>query len=148
MRVDLAYQAECDVSSRCGLAMACLRGRCGPCALDRECAAQEACAVQHCVPEAHVGCRSRLDCATGEVCMLTGLTPDPRNNAGLFAYCSGSKSPVGRDMEAEAAHHRAEYEAKAPDNRSPAELGESSQLADELRRALEEENGTNLGQAP
>jgi len=93
MLVDLSIHPECERSSDCGLARACRQGHCGPCAQDAECAAGERCALDHCLPGANVRCRSRRECQSGDVCILTGLSSDPRNNAGLFAACGRDVRP-------------------------------------------------------
>lgn len=100
MLVNTTFQASCDTSARCGLAMACsATGRCGPCTRDADCATGEACAMQHCVPAAAVACKSRVDCPAGELCMLTGYSEDPRGNGDLRAYCSGSPPALARTVE-------------------------------------------------
>jgi hypothetical protein len=103
MQVNTAAQALCDTSSRCGLGMACHGGTCGPCAADDECAAGEACVLDHCVPRAQVACRSRRDCAGGEeLCVLTGYSSDPRGNAAMMAKCQpaqgGTPAPAAEPV--------------------------------------------------
>lgn len=111
MLVNTSLQALCDTSERCGLAMACLGDRCGPCSSDDDCAAGEACAMQHCVVAALAHCRSRADCPGSELCMLTGYGEDPRGNHDLEAYCSGTPPRDGRDPVAEQAVLDAELAA-------------------------------------
>jgi hypothetical protein len=89
MRVDLTNQALCAAVDGCGLAMACRAGRCGPCAVDGDCASGEACVLEHCVPATAVGCRGRRDCGAGELCVLSGYSDDPRGNRDLRATCIG-----------------------------------------------------------
>jgi hypothetical protein len=103
MLVNTTFQALCDTSSRCGLAMACHAGRCGPCASDAECAAGEVCAMQHCVSAPLATCRGRADCPSGELCMLTGYADDARGNGGMHAYCSGSPPAEARRQDEQAA---------------------------------------------
>src|SRR4029079_17336818 len=47
MLVNMTLRAQCDTSSRCALAAACLDGLCGPCSHDRECADSEVCVLDH-----------------------------------------------------------------------------------------------------
>jgi hypothetical protein len=103
MLVNTTFQARCDVSSRCGLAMACHTGHCGPCSNDSECAAGEMCSMQHCVIAPLAACRTRADCAAGELCMLTGYASDARGNASMRAYCSGNPPAEARRQEDEQA---------------------------------------------
>ncbi len=134
MRVNLALQASCDISAHCGLAMACLDGRCGPCASDGDCAAGEGCAVQHCVPLANLGCRSAAGCKDPEArCLLSGISPDPRGNAEMHAYCSGSTAEFAREVaEREAREaHPAEAEVAA---QAPTQPGSPEALAEILSR--------------
>src|SRR5690606_36385366 len=71
MLVNTTFQALCDTSARCGLAMACNAGRCGPCAHDSDCASGEVCSMQHCVVSSLAACRSRSDCPGDELCILS-----------------------------------------------------------------------------
>ena len=90
MPVDTSSAARCGVSLGCGLALACIEGRCGPCTADAECASGEACVLEHCVRAEHVSCRSRQDCtAQGDdaLCVLSGLSDGQRGNRDLRAYC-------------------------------------------------------------
>ena len=73
MLVRRAWRAPCDVSSDCGLALACRAGVCGPCESDSDCAEGEGCVLDHCVRQRSIGCRARRDCAAGELCILSGL---------------------------------------------------------------------------
>jgi hypothetical protein len=99
MLVDLSLQPGCDRPDGCGLAMACIAGRCGPCRIDGECAAGESCVLDHCVPGAGVGCRSVSDCAEDEVCVLSGYSPGPRGNDALTAYCQTRSGGVEDEDE-------------------------------------------------
>src|SRR5262245_16544198 len=49
MRVNLDSQAFCADKNGCGLAMACIDGRCGPCRTAGDCAEGEVCVLDHCV---------------------------------------------------------------------------------------------------
>lgn len=105
MLVDLSMQALCDGSTSCGLAMACLPSKkCGPCQRDRDCGNGERCALDHCVLAENVQCTSRSECASGELCVLSGYTPDPRGNAEMKASCLGAmggKAQEEKDLEVE-----------------------------------------------
>ena len=100
MRVDRATQARCGGADSCGLAMACLDGgRCGPCQADSQCAAGEACVLDHCVLAPRAACRSRTDCGSDELCVLTGYSADPRGNAAMAARCLPSSGGSDRSDE-------------------------------------------------
>ena len=114
MLVNTTFQALCDTSSRCGLAMACDAGRCGACARDSDCATGEVCSLQHCVLSSLAACRSRADCPTGELCLLTGYASDPRGNGDMRAYCSGSPPPSTRNLDDEEAALAAETARARP----------------------------------
>jgi hypothetical protein len=87
MLVNTAMQATCEVSARCGLAMACHEGKCGACTADSDCAGGEVCAVDHCVRQEHAACRHRSDCAGNELCVLSGYSTDVRGNGDMTATC-------------------------------------------------------------
>jgi hypothetical protein len=88
MLVDTSLQALCDVPGRCGLAMACRAGRCGPCEQDSHCDAGEVCVLDHCVKRELAECRRRRDCADPEaLCVLSGLSSGPRGNEAMRAWC-------------------------------------------------------------
>jgi hypothetical protein len=89
MLVDLNVSAECELSARCGWALACIGGHCLPCVTDQNCAIGEVCVLDHCLLQRNVTCRRRRDCDGGATCMLTGLSPDPRNNADMRSVCRG-----------------------------------------------------------
>ena len=92
MQVNTRFQAICDGKASCGLAAACLDQRCQACTDDWQCAEGEACALDHCVPAANVRCRAAADCRTGELCVLSGYSSDPRGNRDMRAFC---RSDVG-----------------------------------------------------
>lgn len=100
MLVNTSLQAECGTASHCGLAMACLSGRCGPCMLDGDCAAGERCVLDHCVKAGNVACRSRADCGGEALCVLTGYSPDPRGNEEMRANCLSTTGGVPQDESA------------------------------------------------
>jgi hypothetical protein len=100
MRVEVSNEVLCQGEASCGLALACIDGRCGPCTADDQCAAGEACVLDHCVPAREAECRSASDCAPGELCVLSGYSAGPRGNEQMRAYClsssGGSEAPEGR----------------------------------------------------
>jgi hypothetical protein len=87
MRMDVAMMPPCESSEQCGLARACIGGRCGPCSQDEQCATGEICALDHCLVARQVECRGRRNCREDIMCILTGYTPDARGNAGLRSMC-------------------------------------------------------------
>jgi hypothetical protein len=94
MRIDTAETALCDAIDACGLAMACIGGRCGACTGDDSCAAGERCVLDHCVRTEHAACRTRADCGGDELCILGGYSADPRGNAGMTARCVGAQGGI------------------------------------------------------
>ena len=113
MLVNTTFQASCDTSSRCGLAMACQAGRCGACTQDAQCGAGEVCSMQHCVIASNAACRARAECPIGELCMLTGYADDARGNGEMRAYCSGSPPALARTVESDQAEAEAELAVAA-----------------------------------
>ena len=102
MLVDLSMQAICDTEDSCGLAMSCRDNQCGPCRFDDDCPARESCVLDHCVPTRNVGCSGAFDCASGELCVLSGYSPDPRGNADMHAFCQPSEGGAPTDADDEA----------------------------------------------
>lgn len=99
MLIDMNSRAQCDTSARCGLAMACQEGLCGPCADDSDCSQGEVCALDHCVRQERAECRTKRDCAGEELCTLSGYSSDTRGNQEMVARCT----PVsGQGQEPEA----------------------------------------------
>ncbi|MDD9947301.1 MAG: hypothetical protein OXU20_40050 [Myxococcales bacterium] len=95
MMVNLDRQAFCETKSGCGLAMACLEGRCGPCSESGECAEGEACVLDHCLRAELVSCTSRRDCAADELCVLNGYSGGgARNNERMRSECMGLEGGV------------------------------------------------------
>lgn len=98
MRVHLADRATCASTERCGLAMACQGGLCGACTVDGDCAAGEACVLDHCLRREAVACRSRRDCGGAARCVLSGYSDDPRGNGEMRAAClepqGGTEQPA------------------------------------------------------
>jgi len=86
MLVEREGQSECRRGHVCGLALACLQGRCGPCRSDRECETGEVCVLDHCLLQANVRCRSAAQCGQG-LCILSGLSDDPRGNKEMRSLC-------------------------------------------------------------
>lgn len=95
MRIDVAAAPPCESSAGCGLGRACKRGRCTACTADRDCAAGEACALDHCVVQALAACRGRADCPSGQLCLLSGYSSLARGNEGMRAYCLDPASGAG-----------------------------------------------------
>jgi hypothetical protein len=89
MQIDSAEQPMCEASERCGLATACVTGRCGACRTDADCASGEACVLEHCLLATRIECRLRADCSEGELCVLSGISADARGNSEMRAYCQG-----------------------------------------------------------
>lgn len=89
MRVEREGQPPCSAADGCGLALACIEGRCAACRRDAECAKGEVCALDHCVRSERAECRSRSDCnESGAVCALSGYSGgDSRGNSEMRAYC-------------------------------------------------------------
>ena len=84
--------AECDSSERCGIALACIDGRCGACQVDANCATGERCVLDHCLLAANVGCVRRHDCRIEELCLLEDMdSPGPRGNLELRSKCWSRK---------------------------------------------------------
>lgn len=87
----------CPSADRCGLALGCRRGRCGACGTDADCAVGEVCVLEHCVRARFTECKSRDDCPAEQLCILSGVSPGPRGNEEMRAYClphSGSSGEV------------------------------------------------------
>jgi hypothetical protein len=92
MLVDLAIQPPCERSEQCGMARACVGGRCAPCTSDSDCAAAEVCVLDHCVLRIQANCRVRKDCRDEDaMCVLSGYTAAPRGNEKTRADCISSR---------------------------------------------------------
>lgn len=89
MRVKREGQPPCSAADSCGLALACIEGRCGACNRDAECASGETCVLDHCVRSERAECRRRADCSEPDaVCALSGYSGgDRRSNSEMRAYC-------------------------------------------------------------
>jgi|SRR5690554_28565 len=111
MRVDMNIQPPCSESANCGLARACIDGKCGPCMSDHDCNVSEICVLEHCVNAEDVECQSKNDCAEGELCILSGYSTDVRNNEDMTAKC---KAPSG-------GNGLSEEEAQAIEDANPIE---------------------------
>lgn len=94
MLVDVSRSQECSSSGGCGLALACKGGMCGPCGADRECSSGEICVLDHCILGAAAGCRSRQDCPNEGLCLLSGITADPRGNGRMISRCIATRGAV------------------------------------------------------
>ena len=87
MLVRMDTQPECETAETCGLALACIAGRCGPCRRDSDCLGGERCALDRCVRAEAFGCSSRHDCRGDELCVLNGVSTDLRGNATMTSRC-------------------------------------------------------------
>lgn len=98
----LVFETELTPCARldaCGLARACVDGRCEGCLTDKECAPREQCVLDHCVRTENVGCRRKADCPGDEACVLSGYTPSTRGNEDMKAECvptTGTRRAVDR----------------------------------------------------
>lgn len=89
MLVDVATRAVCRESQYCGMALACIDGLCSPCEADSQCDSNESCVLDHCVRKGFVGCRTRRDCPSSHLCVLTGYSSDARGNSEMRSLCIG-----------------------------------------------------------
>lgn len=87
MLIDTSMQSVCEGKNSCGLAMACKNNLCGPCSVNADCAAGEACVLDHCVIEKNASCRTASECGANEQCVLSGYSTDPRGNGTTLAFC-------------------------------------------------------------
>lgn len=92
----------CPADGTCGMARACVGGRCVPCLADKECVAGEICALGHCVKQERADCMRRADCASDEaLCVLSGYSSiGLRGNEDMSAVCLEPKgeSPFAREQ--------------------------------------------------
>lgn len=95
MLVDVGFEPDCEQSTSCGWARACVDGRCTACRGDNDCSEGEVCVLDHCLLEANTDCRSRVECGD-DVCILNGFSTDPRNNADMRAQCGDTRG--GREQ--------------------------------------------------
>ena len=128
MRVDADVQPPCGRSAHCGLARACIDGRCVACRRDGDCEAGEFCVLEHCVQEPATGCRTRQECrGPDELCILSGYSSDPRGNAELRSFCNpGSGGSEETALEVVA--------SDPEDEGKPATVSPVQHLLDDLRR--------------
>jgi hypothetical protein len=99
MPIDRARQAQCETTASCSLARSCRGGRCGACEQSGDCLSNEGCVLQHCVRANKIGCRSRHDCARGELCILSDYSEGPRGNEDMRSFCnpfSGGREQIER----------------------------------------------------
>lgn len=99
MRVSINEYADCSENGVCGLALACIDGRCEPCKAESDCIIGESCVLDHCVPERNVECSSRRDCPDEELCVLSGYSTDARGNSTMTATCLNPRSGVEQDPD-------------------------------------------------
>jgi hypothetical protein len=93
MYVDLDMAPSCNESVDCGLALACVKGHCTACRRDDDCARGEGCSIDHCLPLNALECRRRGDCDEHHLCMLSGISPDPRGNETMRSTCVAIGAP-------------------------------------------------------
>lgn len=129
MQVDLTMQALCEGPASCGLAMACLDGKCGPCTTDGDCAQGESCVLDHCVLESNAACKTRDDCADDELCVLSGYSSDPRGNAEMKATCLGASGGTPQVPD--------ETEEEQPVQEPQPTPFEVDQMREEVRKLLQ-----------
>ncbi|GEM_PF-3164548 len=84
----------CEKDDGCGLAMACINGQCSPCASDNDCAQGEQCALQHCIHDKNLSCKTRLDCEEEQFCVLSGYSYGPRGNRDMRSFCQGLRDAI------------------------------------------------------
>lgn len=99
MQFDVADASECRVEHSCGLALACIEERCGPCVRDDQCENGEACVLDHCLLRSNVHCRRASDCPNDDLCILTGISDDPRGNGDMNAICSAQYVAKGTERD-------------------------------------------------
>lgn len=91
-RVNLSMMAICD--GFCGLAMACIEGKCGPCRADADCGTNERCVLDHCLLSKNVECTRRDDCPSAgdsaPYCVIGGTGNGFRGNEELRSFCRGA----------------------------------------------------------
>jgi hypothetical protein len=117
MLVDTTEVMDCLTPDGCGLALACISGKCRACTKDSDCAAGEACALDHCLRAGNVECRSRWDCGDGEsLCVLSGYEATPRANETMKAHCMSPSGGLPQD-------ELVGMPGSVYDARSPFELG-------------------------
>ena len=146
MLVNLDHQAFCSAEHPCGLAMACLEGRCGPCSASSDCRNGEVCVLDHCVRSEQSECTGRSDCGKDELCILSGYSGgDTRNNAQMRSFCLADKG--GREQQP--GEHAAAI-GPPPEAKSatlPPSTVDVSALQQEVRaRMLAEEQARGEGQ--
>jgi len=127
MRIDLRFQPACENSDSCGLAKACVNGRCGPCRVDRDCAKGESCVWDHCLRDGNIECRSTRDCSgNGAKCIYTGYSPDARGNGEMKALCVSLGKPPPLPPR--------EVDEPRESDPSSANVPEAERLLEQLRR--------------
>lgn len=127
MRVVPGTLPWCDRPDGCGLALACVDGRCAPCEEDDECAAGEVCAVQHCVRQQLANCTTVRECGPRELCVLSGYSSDARGNLEMTAECldiTGGRRQTEELFKTERDLVRRTMVRSSPPRVHPDELGE------------------------
>ena len=90
MPQDARLSWPCEGASGCGLARACVEGRCVPCSDDSQCGSDEGCVLEHCLLTEAIDCRVAAECDDDELCVLSGYAATPRGNEGMRAFCRPS----------------------------------------------------------
>ena len=94
MRVRSDLRPLCVREDGCGLALACLDGRCGPCRSDFDCAPGEVCALDHCLRGELTECTTSADCPEGAECVLSGYSRGIRGNETMRSFCLSEEGPT------------------------------------------------------
>lgn len=92
MPIDNADPASCVPEIGCGLALACVDGKCVGCETDEDCMQDELCVLQHCIRDSLAECFSKSDCPKNSLCILSGVSSGPRGNRETRAYCQSNAS--------------------------------------------------------
>jgi hypothetical protein len=126
MLVDMTVQPECVDEMPCGLARACVNGKCAPCETDSDCRQGEGCVLDHCLISKMIQCRSSKQCATNATCILSGYSGDVRGNGEMISKCVAPTDSFGNKPPARPAPPFGTPESESSRNKG---------FADEIRRA-------------
>jgi len=116
----------------CGLALACVNGKCTGCQNDEECMEGESCVLQHCILNSKIECFSKSDCPRNSLCILSGVSPGLRGNSKTTAYCQSNASGFEQVRTSQIEELQANVE-RSPFARPPAKDALLTQLKAELR---------------
>jgi hypothetical protein len=126
MLVDMTVQPGCVAEMPCGLARACVEGKCVACESDSDCRPGEGCVLDHCLIATKIQCRSSKQCSSTAKCVLSGYSGDVRGNADMISRCVSPTDSFGNKLAA-----RPTPPFGAPESESSRNKG----FADEIRRA-------------